>query len=75
VVEVAHQILGNVTLPGPPLRFFTASDLAETTLKTHTAPPMLDQDGDAIREWLGLAAAGTSGGEAGGALGNGGQGQ
>ena len=57
VIDVDHKILGNVTLPGPPLRFFTASDTAETTLKAHTAPPLLDQDGAQIRQWLGLVPA------------------
>lgn len=54
VIDVDHKILGNVSLPGPPLRFFSAADIEETTLKAHTAPPLLDQDGDQIRQWLGL---------------------
>ncbi|WP_104046040.1 CaiB/BaiF CoA transferase family protein [Arthrobacter sp. ZGTC412] len=54
VVDVEHKTLGNVSLPGPPLRFFSAADTEETTLKSHTAPPLLDQDGDQIRTWLGL---------------------
>jgi crotonobetainyl-CoA:carnitine CoA-transferase CaiB-like acyl-CoA transferase len=57
VIDVDHKILGNVTLPGPPLRFFSAADTAETTLKDHTAPPLLDQDGEQIRQWLGLVPA------------------
>jgi crotonobetainyl-CoA:carnitine CoA-transferase CaiB-like acyl-CoA transferase len=60
VIDVDHKILGNVTLPGPPLRFFSAADTAETTLKDHTAPPLLDQDGDQIRQWLGLIPADAS---------------
>jgi crotonobetainyl-CoA:carnitine CoA-transferase CaiB-like acyl-CoA transferase len=65
MIDVDHKILGNVTLPGPPLRFFNTADTAETTLKTHMAPPLLDQDGEQIRQWLGLvpadaAAAGDS---------------
>jgi hypothetical protein len=47
--------------------FFTAADTNETTLTTHTAPPLLDQDGDQIRQWLGLAATGTAGTEPGSA--------
>ena len=60
VIDVDHQILGNVSLPGPPLRFFSTADTAETTLKTHTAPPLLDQDGEQIRQWLGLVPADAS---------------
>jgi crotonobetainyl-CoA:carnitine CoA-transferase CaiB-like acyl-CoA transferase len=60
VIDVNHKILGTVSLPGPPLRFFAAADTVETTLKTHTAPPLLNQDGDQIRQWLGLSPAADS---------------
>jgi crotonobetainyl-CoA:carnitine CoA-transferase CaiB-like acyl-CoA transferase len=56
VVDVDHPLLGKVSLPGPPLRFFAPGDSAETTVTEHDAPPLLDEDGQAIREWLGLAA-------------------
>jgi crotonobetainyl-CoA:carnitine CoA-transferase CaiB-like acyl-CoA transferase len=56
VVDVEHPVLGKVSLPGPPLRFFAPGDTAETTVTEHEAPPLLDEDGPAIREWLGLAA-------------------
>ena len=56
VVEVEHPLLGTVSLPGPPLRFFEQGDSGETTLTDHAAPPLLDADGPAIREWLGLPA-------------------
>ncbi|WPU09680.1 CoA transferase [Pseudarthrobacter oxydans] len=56
VVDVDHPLLGKVSLPGPPLRFFAAGDAAETTVTQHDAPPLLDEDGQAIREWLGLGA-------------------
>ncbi|MEA3551927.1 MULTISPECIES: CaiB/BaiF CoA transferase family protein [unclassified Pseudarthrobacter] len=56
VVDVDHPLLGKVSLPGPPLRFFAAGDAAETTVTEHDAPPLLDEDGQAIREWLGLGA-------------------
>jgi crotonobetainyl-CoA:carnitine CoA-transferase CaiB-like acyl-CoA transferase len=59
VVDVDHPLLGKVSLPGPPLRFFAPGDTAETTLTEHDAPPLLDEDGPAIREWLGLATAAT----------------
>jgi crotonobetainyl-CoA:carnitine CoA-transferase CaiB-like acyl-CoA transferase len=67
VIDVDHKILGNVTLPGPPLRFFSAADTAETTLKAHTAPPLLDQDGEQIRKWLGLVPADAAAGSVGSA--------
>ena len=47
------------------LRFFSAADTAETTLKAHTAPPLLDQDGEQIRQWLGLVPANAAAGSAG----------
>ena len=46
LIDVEHAALGTITLPGPPLRF--EPDLA----RRHTAPPTLNQHGDAIREWL-----------------------
>jgi crotonobetainyl-CoA:carnitine CoA-transferase CaiB-like acyl-CoA transferase len=62
VVEVEHPLLGAVNLPGPPLRFFGCGDEAETTLTGHDAPPLLNEDGPAIREWLGLVPADASAG-------------
>ncbi|MBT2248768.1 CoA transferase [Arthrobacter sp. BHU FT2] len=62
VVEVGHPLLGAVNLPGPPLRFFGCGDEAETTLTGHDAPPLLNEDGPAIREWLGLVPADASAG-------------
>jgi crotonobetainyl-CoA:carnitine CoA-transferase CaiB-like acyl-CoA transferase len=61
LVDVDHPVLGKVSLPGPPLRFFAPGDAAETTLTDHDAPPLLDEDGQAIREWLGMAATVTAG--------------
>ncbi len=51
VVDVEHQTLGTLRLPGPTLRFFDA-DGTERTPGDHAAPPVLDQHGSAIREWL-----------------------
>jgi formyl-CoA transferase len=51
LIDVEHSVLGRVTLPGPPLRFFGA-DGAEVTRSSHAAPPALDEHGAAIREWL-----------------------
>ncbi len=51
LVDVEHASLGTVTLPGPPLRFF-AADGTETTPTEHSAPPLFDADGAAVRAWL-----------------------
>jgi crotonobetainyl-CoA:carnitine CoA-transferase CaiB-like acyl-CoA transferase len=51
-VDVEHPVLGTVTLPGPPLRFFDPATAEETTRTAHSAPPLLDADGAAIRDWL-----------------------
>ncbi|GAB3520665.1 CaiB/BaiF CoA transferase family protein [Arthrobacter monumenti] len=55
LIDVEHSVLGKVGLPGPPLRFFN-EEAGETTNKSHTAPPVLNQDGDRIRQWLRSAA-------------------
>ncbi len=54
LVDVDHETLGNITLPGSPLRFFQASDGAETetTKLDHRAPPLLDGDAARILSWL-----------------------
>lgn len=52
LVDVEHPTLGNLTLPGLPLRFFGA-DGAEQTRRGHRAPPVLDQHGTQLREWVG----------------------
>lgn len=55
LIDVRHPTLGPLQLPGPPLRFFAGSDgPTEVTRRAHRAPPTLDQDGPAIRRWLGL---------------------
>jgi crotonobetainyl-CoA:carnitine CoA-transferase CaiB-like acyl-CoA transferase len=51
VIDVQHDSLGSLTLPGPPLRFFTAEG-DEVTRTEHAAPPVLGADGDAVRGWL-----------------------
>jgi crotonobetainyl-CoA:carnitine CoA-transferase CaiB-like acyl-CoA transferase len=54
LIEVEHETLGRLSLPGPPLRFFAAGPdgEVETTRREHAAPPVLGSDGDAIRAWL-----------------------
>lgn len=54
LINVDHDILGSISLPGPPLRFFTGNGDEETTPTMHTAPPLLNQHTTSIREWLGL---------------------
>jgi crotonobetainyl-CoA:carnitine CoA-transferase CaiB-like acyl-CoA transferase len=51
LLDVDHATLGRITLPGPPLRFFTPGPdgETETTRREHAAPPVLDADGPAIR--------------------------
>jgi crotonobetainyl-CoA:carnitine CoA-transferase CaiB-like acyl-CoA transferase len=49
LIEVDHAALGSIELPGPPLRFETAEPAEPAE---HTAPPTLNQHGDAIRAWL-----------------------
>jgi crotonobetainyl-CoA:carnitine CoA-transferase CaiB-like acyl-CoA transferase len=51
LIEVDHATLGNVTLPGPPLRFFDSNG-EERTRSEHQAPPSLGQHNAAVREWL-----------------------
>lgn len=51
LVDVEHPVLGSVTLPGPPLRFFDG-DGTEVTRRDHLAPPTLDQHGESVRAWL-----------------------
>lgn len=47
LIDVEHAALGRIELPGPPLRFDEAP-----AVRTHAAPPVLDQHGPAIRAWL-----------------------
>ena len=58
LIDVEHQVLGTISLPGPPLRFFSTADNSETTNMLHSAPPVLNQDGQRIRDWLSQAIAG-----------------
>ena len=51
LIDVQHSTLGEVSLPGPPLRFF-APDGEETTPRDHAAPPTLNEHGATIASWL-----------------------
>ncbi|WP_433496728.1 CaiB/BaiF CoA transferase family protein [Sphaerimonospora sp. CA-214678] len=46
LLEVEHQSLGRIVLPGPPLRFDGGARVE------HLPPPMLGQHNDAVRAWL-----------------------
>ncbi|GGF53585.1 CoA transferase [Marmoricola endophyticus] len=50
LIEVDHPTLGEVRLPGSPLRFDDNSHSGGRA--EHVAPPTLDQHGPAIRRWL-----------------------
>lgn len=52
LIDVEHPVLGSVTLPGPPLRFFDNVSGAEATRRAHCAPPVLNQHNEEIRGWL-----------------------
>lgn len=51
-IAVDHPLLGEVSLPGPPLRFFDAATDVETTMFNHSAPPMLAADTESVLTWL-----------------------
>ena len=55
IIDVDHYTLGDVRLPGPPLRFFTGQG-DEVTKTDHAAPPTLGQHNDSVRAWLDGAA-------------------
>ncbi|MCX5214765.1 CoA transferase [Kitasatospora sp. NBC_00240] len=55
LVDVEHQSLGKITLPGSALRTFSVDSTGaetETTRVDHVAPPVLGAHADAIRDWL-----------------------
>ena len=51
LVDVEDPVLGPVTLPGPPLRFF-ADGATEVTRRAHRAPPRLGEHHAAVGAWL-----------------------
>jgi crotonobetainyl-CoA:carnitine CoA-transferase CaiB-like acyl-CoA transferase len=53
-ISVEHATAGELTLPGPPLRFFAPGPdgETETTRREHAAPPVLGSSDEAIRAWL-----------------------
>ncbi len=54
-IDVKHETLGTVTLPGMAVRTFEmspAGELRESTRLEHHAPPLLNAGGPSIRNWL-----------------------
>lgn len=56
IIDVVHSTLGEISLPGPTLRFFGHDD-GEVTKRTHTAPPLLNQHGETLRHEFARAGA------------------
>jgi crotonobetainyl-CoA:carnitine CoA-transferase CaiB-like acyl-CoA transferase len=54
LIDVEHQTLGSLQIPGPPLRFFAPGPdgETETTRRDHLPPPVLGSSNEAIRRWL-----------------------
>lgn len=50
VIDVDHQTLGSIEIPGPALRFFGSA--GEITPTRHSAPPVLGQHTNAVMAWL-----------------------
>ena len=46
LIEVDHETLGRIALPGPPLR------IDDADLSGHRAPPVLGQHNESVRAWL-----------------------
>jgi crotonobetainyl-CoA:carnitine CoA-transferase CaiB-like acyl-CoA transferase len=55
IIDVQHDSLGPIQLPGPPLRFFEISGdkEVETTPQHHQPPPLLGADNTNLDTWLG----------------------
>ncbi|GAA2091058.1 CoA transferase [Brevibacterium salitolerans] len=53
-ITAEHTSAGSIDLPGPPLRFFDATEAGEreTTVTEHLAPPRLSEHESVIRSWL-----------------------
>jgi len=56
LIDVDHPVLGQIQLPGPPLRFFEAS--GTEWQRQHSAPPLLGQHTDEVLQWLAEPSAG-----------------
>jgi crotonobetainyl-CoA:carnitine CoA-transferase CaiB-like acyl-CoA transferase len=54
IIEVEHETLGTIDLPGSPLRFFSPGPdgETETTRRNHVAPPALGAANSRVRAWI-----------------------
>ncbi len=52
LIDVEHPVLGQVQLPGPPLRFFDPA--GDEWHRDHQSPPTLGQHTDEVLDWLGV---------------------
>lgn len=54
IVDVEHEALGQISLPGPAIRFFDVDPTGEQERSRveHAAPPRLNQHNAVIRAWL-----------------------
>lgn len=50
LIDVDHPTLGNIQLPGPPLRFFDGA--GSEWHRDHAAPPLLGQHTEEVLSWL-----------------------
>ncbi|MFC5824614.1 CoA transferase [Nonomuraea insulae] len=55
LIDVTHETLGTLTLPGPPLRCFEPSRQERTWIR-HRPPPILDQYREPALRWVGAEA-------------------
>ncbi len=59
LIGVEHPVLGEIELPGPPLRFFDPA--GDEWRREHTAPPLLGQHTDEVLGWLESGGSGSTG--------------
>ncbi|MGI5118071.1 CaiB/BaiF CoA transferase family protein [Marinactinospora thermotolerans] len=52
VLSVDHPVLGEIELPGPPVRFDTHPDETTAGRAGHLPPPRLGEHNDSVRAWL-----------------------
>ncbi|MGS0687505.1 CaiB/BaiF CoA transferase family protein [Nakamurella sp. GG22] len=59
LIGVEHPVLGEIELPGPPLRFFDPA--GDEWRREHAAPPLLGQHTDEVLGWLDSDGTGSTG--------------
>ncbi len=50
VLDIAHPVLGDIEIPGPPIRF--DDNAFAGGRETHLHPPLLGEHNDSVRAWL-----------------------